>query len=157
MQKRSDFVHRHAVRTILLGAAISGLLLTSGCANLTKSVSMGTQAEQQTPEQAVAARSEARADALIKGSVAQLYPFLTPAYRSGTSLTQYQMRYPQVYKLYKAKVLKVTCADADSCDVQTEWTYQLNGPVGKMVGPVPTVLNERWIKVDGQWWYYLKN
>jgi outer membrane murein-binding lipoprotein Lpp len=152
--QKKTITSQRAARTFLLGAAISGLLLTAGCAELPKTMA---GAVQQTPEKAVAARSEARADAFIKGGTAKAYPFLTPAYRSGTSLTQYQMRYPQVYKLFKAKVLKVTCPADDSCDAQTEWTYQLNGPVGKMVGPVPTVLNERWIKVDGQWWYYLKN
>lgn len=142
------------LRGIVATGVITVSLLSTGCANVSH---RGEQNAAQTPEKIVATRSEARANAFIKAGTAGLYPFLTPAYRTATSLMQYQMRYPQVYKLYEAKVLKVDCPSNDSCDVQTEWTYQLNSPVGKLVGPVPTVLNERWIKVDNQWWYYQKN
>lgn len=157
MQKEK-IISSHIVRTALTSAAMAALLLSSGCASLPPQTSEQAQATTtaQTPEQIVAARSEARASAVVAGDYKQIYSYLTPEFRKNNTVEQYIMRFPFVYKLYNAKVLKVTCSMAESCDAQVQWTYQLNGPIGKSVGPVPTVLNERWIKSNNQWWFYQK-
>lgn len=157
MQKEKTTTSR-AVRIALTSAALAALLLSAGCASLPPQTNEQAQkaTTTQTPEQIVAARSEARARAVVAGDYKQIYSYLTPEFRKNNTVEQYTMRFPFVYKLYDAKVLKVTCAMTDSCDAEVEWTYQLNGPIGKTVGPVPTVLNERWIKSNNQWWFYQK-
>ncbi|MHB8919772.1 MAG: hypothetical protein ACYC3A_04370 [Halothiobacillus sp.] len=161
MQQKIAPSTNRLMRAMFTSAALAAVLLSAGCANLPKPSAGQTQTQTtttaQTPEQIVAARSEARAKAVVSGDYKQVYSYLTPEFRQNNTAEQYQMRFPQVYKLFEAKVLKVTCTMTDSCDAQVEWTYQLNGPIGKTVGPVPTVLNERWIKVDNQWWFYQKS
>jgi hypothetical protein len=157
MQKEKN-IPSQIVRTVLTSAAMAALLLSAGCASLPPQTNEQAQATTaaQTPEQMVTARSEARASAVMAGDYQKIYSYLTPEFRRNNTAEQYSMRFPTIYKLLKAKVLAVTCPMSDSCDAQVEWTYQLNGPLGQTVGPVPTALNERWIKVDNQWWFYQK-
>lgn len=157
MQKKNTITSQRAARTFLLGAAISGLLLTAGCAELPKTLS---GASQQTPEQAVTARSEARAAAFEKKDMKAVYSFMTPAYRQRVSEERYVLTHPQRFTLYAAKVAKVTCESDSSCKVDAAWTYKTNfnmpGVRTINVGKITNVLPEHWVKIDGQWWYYIK-
>lgn len=156
MQKKT-ITSQRAARTFLLGAAISGLLLTAGCAELPKTIA---GASQQTPEQAVTARSEARAKAYENKDMKAVYSFMTPAYRQRVSEERYALTHPQRFTLYAAKVAKVNCDSDASCKVLTAWTYKTNFNMPGVrtidVGKITNVLPEHWVKIDGQWWYYTK-
>lgn len=135
----------------LIGAAMAvAAAMNAGCSSLP-----GLSMQAKTPEQQVAARSEARAHALMKKDYRAVYDFMTPAYRQALGYEQYLAGHPARVDLKKAKVLKVTCADSTSCQVMSQWTYIANaGPKGVNVGEVTSVVPEKWIKVEGRWWYY---
>lgn len=143
-------IGRSISRGIVGLAGIAVLATMAGCGTLPN---LGMQAK--TPEQQVAARSAARSKALMKHDYHVVYGFMTPGYRKTFGFSQYADAHTAHIDLKKVKVVKVTCADADSCKVLSQWTYVANvGPKGVNVGEVTSVIPEKWIKVDGQWWYY---
>ena len=142
----------------LRGTASAGIiaiaLISAGCANLP---SGGEHSAAQTPEQQVAARSDARAKAIMAGDYKAEYGFMTPAYRQVASEDRYQVSHPNLFTLYAAKVDSVQCPSADTCLVKTAWTYKTKmGGRNIDVGKITNVIPEQWIKVDGQWWFYTK-
>lgn len=149
-----------SLRTLLRGVTATGViaftLLGAGCASLPHH---GEQGAVKTPEQQVAARSLARAQTIIAQNPKATYSFMTPAYRQQVSEERYALLHPEILTLYNAKIDKVTCQSATSCRVEAAWTYQLKPVAGGHsinVGKITNVIPEHWVKIDGQWWYYLK-
>lgn len=110
----------------------------------------------RTPEQAaVAARSMARMKKMIAGDTKAVYGFLPPATRKSMSYKQFMDSHRLWVKVKHVKLMKVRCSSATNCHVDMQWTFLDDpGPKGVNVGEVTAVFGERWIKVDGQWWYY---
>ena len=107
---------------------------------------------------AVAARSNARMAKMIAGDTKAVYGFLPPATRKSMTYGQYMNSHRLWLKVKQAKAVKIKCASATSCRVDMQWTFDDNpGPQGVNVGEVTAVFPERWVKVNGQWWYYPKS
>lgn len=132
-------------RRMMLSLAGAAAVFAAGCAALP------SQIQAQPAEQAVEDRSEARAQALIQRDVEKLYGFTTPAYRERVSLQAYRQAQPVRLLVKDAEVKAVHCPTATRCDVRASWTYEMKGG---SVGEVTTMMSERWIKADGQWWYF---
>lgn len=147
---------QHIPQKATTALAVMGLVAAAGCAQLPGSSPTATEATTQaeTIEQAVSARSLARADAIIHKDMKAQYAFMTPAYRSRASFERFEVSHPQIFVLYAAKIYSVHCASDDSCEVKAAWTYRTPGKYD--VGKITNVLPEQWIKVDGQWYYYTK-
>ena len=75
----------------------------------------------------------------------------TPAYRTGLGITSYTRRHAGTSSWNKAEVSSVTC-ESDRCEVAIEVTYQTFGAGFENTRS----REERWIKVDGSWYVYLK-
>ena len=109
------------------------------------------------PEEQVKKRVEARYAALLAGDSKKAYEFLTPAKREALSYENYIRTHPQRLNLKSAKVLKVTCQTPDACqaEVEIEYSYQ-PGFKGHVPGQMQMVKPEKWVRVDGQWWFFIK-
>lgn len=110
-----------------------------------------TQSSKLTPEERVAALSQKRLDALLAGDLKKAYGFLSPAYRSGVTFSRYSAFVAGVGTWKEAEVKSVNCEE-QLCKVAVGLTYK--SPMVKEV--LTTTLNERWLNIDGKWWYYQK-
>ena len=102
----------------------------------------------------VAERSQARWDMLLAGDYAGAYEYLSPGFRSGTSLTDFEMsmrlrkvRYEQIqYQSHE-------CQES-VCTVKLEANYLVGAPVpGLKEYRGSSVIEEQWINTGSEWWY----
>tara|TARA_R110000787_G_scaffold216991_2_gene325917 strand:- start:315 stop:755 length:441 start_codon:yes stop_codon:yes gene_type:complete len=122
--------------------------LVASCALLAACAGMGSP---KTPEEIVAQRAQARLDLLLAGNLEKSMNYTTPAYRTGLGITSYTRRHAGTSSWNKAEVSSVTC-ESDRCEVAIEVTYQTFGAGFENTRS----REERWIKVDGSWYVYLK-
>ena len=122
--------------------------LVATCALLAACAGMGTP---KTPEEIVAQRAQARLDLLLAGNFEKSMNYTTPAYRTGRGITSYTRRHAGTSSWNKAEVSSVTC-ESDRCEVAIEVTYQTFGSGFENTRS----REERWIRVDGSWYVYLK-
>ena len=109
----------------------------------------------KTAAEQVAERAEARWKARIAKDWKGVYGFMSPGYRSTHPYAVFaaQMaRSPLLYR--KASVEKVTCQDAQRCTVELSIESEYRGTQAQFQGQVSSSsVKERWIKLDGQWWF----
>ena len=129
-------------RTVRRAALVATGTLLVACAGV------GTP---KTPEEVVSQRAQAHIDLLVAGNFEEALSYTTPAYRAGRGLTDYTRRHAGVGSWNKAQVSSVECA-GDRCEVAIEVTYQTFGSGFENTRSRA----ERWIKVDGSWYVYLK-
>lgn len=110
----------------------------------------------KTDQEIVAERSQQRMDALKKGDTEAAYAFMSPAYRESTDLAHFQVSVGAGGRwLVESQVKNAEC-DEDTCTVLVDAKYRFQdkgaGPASKPM-IVPRENEERWIKVDGNWWF----
>lgn len=125
---------------VKLVVLFTSLLTLGACATVTL-----------TPEETVQKRAQERLDALVDGDFAAAYSYATPAYRKGVSLAAHKPKFAGAASWTNAVVNEVVC-ELDVCDVKTSISYNI--PRLKVKNTRP--MNERWIRVDGEWWIYHK-
>ncbi len=106
--------------------------------------------EQQLSEQKVKERAEQRWRALIQGDVAKAYEFLSPAYRQAVPIEVYGARLGGAVQWNQALVDSINC-NPESCSLKIAIDYK-HRSTGQHVNR--TFLDEKWIRVDDQWWYF---
>ena len=120
-------------------------LTLAGCSGLPATKATDNRA----PEEIVRERSQARLHALLAGDIAKAWTYTTPSYRERADYRHYAALVGGSGSWTQARVDTVTCGE-DACDVITEVTYRLVRPPVENTRP----LDERWIKVDGEWWIF---
>lgn len=120
---------------------VLGLLyLVSGCAGVVAHDDASTASK----------RSQARWNALIKGDMAEVYSYLSPATRSTMTLENYSRKY-RIGLWEKATAGTATC-EMERCKVPV--LIVLKG--GKGVPGLETSVEEIWVKDASNWWYVWK-
>jgi|APFre7841882724_1041349.scaffolds.fasta_scaffold09116_2 hypothetical protein len=110
-----------------------------------------------TPEELVKKRSAERWQFLIDRKPEQAWDYLSAGVRS----TQSREAYAQEMKLRPVHWLTVEPLDAECvkarCDLRTRLEYEITIP-GTGSGPTraPAYVYERWIEVDGAWYFVPK-
>lgn len=132
----TNTINRHSIGMLVAAA------LLAGCAALPASA----------PEDAVRARAQARWDAVIAGDWEKAYGFATPAYRAALDLHQFRVRHDALIKHRKASVFDVACESDTLCKVKMQVTF--TPPQDIPTPDLTTVIEERWVAEDGQWWRY---
>src|SRR5690554_7236845 len=122
-------------------ASVLLMLIAGGCASV----------PSKNPEEQVAERAQARIDALMAGDYKKAYSFTSPGYRSAYPLVRYKARYLGAGNWTYAKAGKASCEDA-LCKVAIDIKYKSIHAKHEL----PSLLNEKWILVDGVWYLYLK-
>lgn len=125
----------------LAASLIMFVLFAQGCAMF----------EAKPPEEVVAAKSQARLDALVAGDFAKAYSFASPTYRKSIPLGSHQKKFAGATAWTDAKVDQVEC-DVDVCEVRTLVTYRMAQFDVTSTRP----FFEKWINIDGKWWIYHK-
>lgn len=132
----------HRIRAglhLLLGLALAG------CSSLPMQ-----KTDDRPAEEIVRERSQARLDALLAKDIETAWGYTTPSYRERTPQPRlYYALMGGSVNWTQARVEKVECAE-DACDVITMISYKLKKPPIENTRP----LEERWIKVDGEWWIF---
>jgi len=124
------------------GFAIALILaLLCGCAGLGAGL---------PPEEAVAKRAQAWADALLAGDLQGAYDFTSPNYRQFSSKGKYHARVEGASGWRSATVKKVECQEL-VCDA----TLILEYSARKMRVEVRRPRTYRWVLVEGEWWIYV--
>ncbi len=133
--------------------ALLTLALAACSANVPVKTGVGSNAS--TPEEAVAARAQARWDAIVAKDFEAAYAYLTPGARSTTSLDAYSRRMLNAtIRWTKAEVREVTCEDADLCNAMLMITYKVRGAspgVGELEGFAP--VHEKWLRSKDGWFH----
>lgn len=144
---------RKASRRSLAGLC---LLVVAGCAGHLPLLEPSTDPEQggwsEHVERQLAARVQARWDALIAGDYESAYGFETPAYRSVFSIQQYRGRIGDAVTWKSARVLSSKYDEIHMASVSVAVEYEA---VVSLAGNVRSVrvMAEKWLYSDGAWWY----
>ncbi|MES2932271.1 MAG: hypothetical protein V4805_02120 [Pseudomonadota bacterium] len=97
----------------------------------------------------VASRAEARWKALILGNLDHAYAFISPATRKVMPLDAYKKRV-KLGMWRDVKIESVACTD-DVCSASVLLKYDIRD-----IKDVEKVVEESWIKEDGEWWFVQK-
>ena len=116
-------------------------------------LAVGCATAPATQEDAVRARADERWQALIKSDFARAYEYTTPAYKAIHPAGQYFSARGTAAQWKSATVLNVECPEIDKCVAKVRLVAVLSG-VPQAVREVSTVLDETWLREDGQWWYF---
>lgn len=109
------------------------------------------------PEEAVALRAQARLDALLAKRYKEVHSYFTPTYREALDFESWIRSHPPRATFLSAKVLTVRCISEDACDVEVESSYERpRGVKAPPKGVIERATAERWVRSEGQWWYYTK-
>lgn len=138
--KRPDSLARRRGALCSLAVAV----LTAGCAGMAP----------KTPEEAVEERARERMQYVLAEDYAAAYEYLSPGYRSGVSLNDYQRRMlGRRFQWNDAVVGKSECSE-DSCKVRISIDYTIYGVLpGKDRFDSKAASVENWLRVDGTWYF----
>jgi len=128
---------------LLLSASLLG-----GCAAMT----------EKPPEAAVAERAQERIDYLLAEDYAAAYEYLSPGYRSGVSLADYQRKVlTQPTRWTAAQVGRSECSE-DACKLKISVDYTIFGAVpGASRFDSKAAYEEDWVRLDGTWFHIPAN
>ena len=124
--------------------AVVAMFLLGGCA----------ATPQKTPEEAVRARVEAHQQARLANDFELAYSFTSPGYRETHPYKFYLGKMGASVKRRGFEIKNVAC-EADMCNVSIDLTYTYMGAPGVRMGTdtvMQRVMQEKWIRVDGEWW-----
>ncbi|MCP5147997.1 MAG: hypothetical protein H6991_11820 [Pseudomonadales bacterium] len=102
-------------------------------------------------------RVEQRWEALVARDYAAAYAFSTPVYRSVFPKDLYvlQFSYAVERQLTGVEVLNYDAAAAVASVAVRVMSkpVKLTSTASQAVGAVPVTIHERWMLIDGEWWY----
>ncbi len=107
---------------------------------------MSAPATPEARQAVVAARAQARWDALIKDDMEAAYAYLSPASRQVMSLEKFKSSMRRG-TFRDARIETVTC-EGDVCNVRLILTYD-----HRMMKGISTPIGEAWVFEGGQAWY----
>lgn len=124
---------------------VAMVALSAGCA--------GTQVAPQAEDgqSAVTKRAQARWGALKAGDLDTAYTFISPASRSVLTRESFKSKGGLV-TWKEAAIKSVVCQAADACTVEVDARYVYRARTGGRLENIQ-VMNEKWGKVAGEWWY----
>ena len=138
------FPHRfpHGFPALLRLAGLAVALSISACA--------GSAARPQSIEQ----RAQSRWDALLAKDFEQAYAYLSPGFRSSQSLSDYEMAFRLRRVHYDSAEYMDQQCEADACTVRLNMGYTLIAPLrGVKIWKSKAVIEEKWVRIDGHWWF----
>lgn len=121
--------------------AISGAVL-AGCETL--------GLDNRPPEEIVAQRAQAWADALLEGNLKRAYKYTSPNYRKFATLGRYNARVEGTSRWDTAQVDRVEC-ETEACTV----TFYLEYDAPHMKVQIRRPREYRWVRVENRWWLYV--
>ncbi|UTF59839.1 hypothetical protein [Gilvimarinus sp. DA14] len=105
--------------------------------------------EPKSDEEVVAQRAQEWSNALLEQDYSSAYAYTSPGFKSRESARKYTKRYAGSGIWINTNVEKVAC-EVDTCEVVVKVRYKIQ----KQNLTASTLLTEKWVKVDGDWWLY---
>jgi len=104
---------------------------------------------------AVVDRAKMRWQALLTGDFQSAYSYYSPGYRSSKTVGDFELSMKlRKVQFRDAEYLEHEC-EGDSCTLKFNVKYHISSPVpGLDTWESKTVLDERWVRTQGQWWYF---
>lgn len=133
---------RPARRTLLAMAALGAAFWLAGCASL----------KPETAEDVVRQRAEARWHALIDGNFEKAWDYTQPGFRAVVPRDRYFRRFGAGARWTGVQVHEINCA-AERCTVRVRVSAKVQTPPFNNQ-EIATMMDEIWLREDGQWWYY---
>ncbi len=108
--------------------------------------------DDRPPEEIVKQRALERWAIREQGKVDGLYEFLSPAKRQTVTKSTYETQLDSGIKYFDVEVRGVVCEQDNSvCQVTLYVGFEMANQYGK--NKAGTVLEEKWVKEDKQWWF----
>ena len=134
-------------------SALSGALLTVLAALLLGGCALNPAAQ----EQKVVDRAQARWDAVIARDLETAYTYYSPGYRSATSVIDFAVELSTSRVAHtSAEYVSHECHEA-RCEVKFSVGFRVPAPVpGMTVFNSKQMIEDTWVRTDGNWWYLPK-
>lgn len=135
---------RPPLRTCLLAFAMTAFspLLFTACATMGGGGS-------------VVDRAQARWDAILAGDFATAYGYYTPGFRSSHTPSDFELTMRLRKVQFRGAEYKAHECEEEVCTLKFDVRYHINSPVpGLETWESKTTLDEKWIRTEGQWWYF---
>lgn len=113
-----------------------------------------TACSEKDPIEVVTAKANERWMAMKEGNIDKTYEFLSPSKREVTSLKAYENSKGNAVEYETIKIKDVSCPGEapEVCQVKV----YIEGTFIAKKTPVSTLFTEKWIKENGDWWFYDK-
>lgn len=138
----NDRTRRNGPKALLVAL---GALLLAACAGTGAPVS---------DEASVEERAQQRWENMVARDFAAVWEFYTPGFREVTPQSDFRSEMARrPLRWLQASVRDADC-DADQCRVRVDVTYQaIAAPAGQSRTRMTRLLDETWVRLDGQWWF----
>ena len=144
-----QLTHRFAKAEALpyrLPFVLLAVLLLSGCA------AMGPKTDP------VVERAQERWDALISGDLEKAYTYYSPGFRSSNSLIDFGVTMRTRAVRWTSAAYRDHSCEGERCIVRFDIVFRVPRPVpGLDVYEGKNVVEDVWIRSQGQWWYVPNN
>lgn len=113
-----------------------------------------TACSEKDPKEVINVKAMQRWDALKAQDIDKAYTFLSPSMRELTPLSVYEKGKGDAIDYEEIKVKEINCPGEapEVCNVKV----YITGTYRAKKVPISSVLIEKWIKEDGDWWVYDK-
>jgi hypothetical protein len=141
------------VLKIITGLLIINLLISCGSKENNETAKQTTPTE--TPKtQSVEKRAVARWNALIEKDWTAAYAYESPNYRKNYTRHEFMNSFGQAVTWVGIKHLSTTPINPTLTDVKLE--LQFNYDMGGNLMKIPSNIDERWQRIDNEWWHIKK-
>jgi hypothetical protein len=110
----------------------------------------------QTQRAVLEQRVTAKWDALIRKDFATAYSFASPSYRKLYSLDAFKSSFGNKVGWQRIEVVNVDFKGGDAATVGINLHFVYHPPQAENPLNMKTYVQESWVRVDGQWWYLMK-
>lgn len=114
----------------------------------------GCQSEKPPAAESLEDRILARWTAVIERDFETAWGFYSPGFRQTNPLEPFvNDMNGRPIRWLEAELLQLDCED-DVCNVRLRVVYTpVVGPAGLIGTQIPTILDERWLRIDDRWWF----
>lgn len=143
----------HIASTLRLLVLLVPMLLVSACATTGGGATSG--AKNAGP---VVKRAEERWDAVLANDFEKAYEYYSPGFRSSQTRGEFELAMRLRKVQFSDAVYQEQSCETDVCTLKFRVGYQIASPVpGLETWESKTTLEEKWVRTQGQWWYYPDN
>lgn len=137
-----NVVGRMSLRSLIFAMAMS----LAGCSGMPLGPS---------PEELVAERALAHAQALQSGDYEQALAYTTPGFRASARAQRYSAIYSGATKWEKVDLRWVKCEDSDTANVEAcEARVAVYPLIPGVLEGIPVNVDATWLLIDGEWYRF---
>lgn len=113
-----------------------------------------TACSEKDPKEVINVKAMERWDALKAKDINKAYTYLSPSMRELTTANVYEKTKGGAVDYEDIQIREISCPgeNPEVCNVKV----YIAGVFRAKNTPISTVVNEKWVKEDGDWWFYDK-